>query len=96
MINPQKPYEKPEAMFLWKRLRTEPIIKLQMYPKTIPPTRFGMKKTLRKKLDPFRPLLRRTANAKAKTLTMTDETMAKRTVIPREYQNVVPGPKAWT
>jgi hypothetical protein len=55
-----------------------------------------MKKTLRKKLDPFRPLLRRTANAKAKTLTMTDETMAKRTVIPREYQNVVPGPKAWT
>ena len=60
----------------------------QIYPSTIPPIRFGIKKIVRKILVPLSFRVRRSASAKAMTFISTMEATAKSTVNLKELKNV--------
>ena len=63
--------------------RTPFIRRFQIYPKTIPPIKFGIKKIERKIATPLSSLVRRTARLNAKTFTVTIETTVNNEVNPK-------------
>ena len=64
------------------------IIRLHIWPSTIPPIRFGIKNTVLKALVPRSPLVISSATAKAMTLTVITETKVNLTVSHREFRKV--------
>ena len=80
MISPQKPYfvsRRIEVLYL-ESMPSK--IMAQIYPRTIPPIRFGIKNTVLKRLLPFIFCVRMAATVKARTLMRTRLTSAKTAV----------------
>ena len=69
MSKPINPYFSSNAKSGFSSKVKAPLSRIcQMYPKTIPPIRFGIKKMVRKRLDAFNLLVSASASANAPTL----------------------------
>ena len=89
MINPQKPYHSFNPSAVWYFARMPLKISCQIYPSTMPPIRFGIKKMVRKIFVPFIFCVSAIASANAKTLITIRDTAANRQVYQNECRNTV-------
>ena len=84
MISPQKPYHSFRASAVPYLERTPLKISCQIYPSTIPPIRFGIKKIVRKILVPRIFLVSALARAKATALIIIKDATANNAVYQKE------------
>ena len=76
MSKPINPYFSSNAKSGFSSKVKAPLSRIcQMYPKTIPPIRFGIKKMVRKRLDAFNLLVSASASANASTLINITDTI---------------------
>ena len=86
MIKPQKPYLVSRRMDVLNLDRTPSKIMDQICPRTIPPIRLGMKKTVLNRLLPLIPFVRIYAMAKARTLMSITDTIVYRAVYQKAWK----------